>query len=394
VIFIIFLITQSSSFPYCKSPNFRLSLRMQAQSSTGINWGIIGVGDVTEVKSGPAFSRVSDSSLSCVMRRDLEKVKDYALRHNVDSFYTDAQEMLDSGKANAVYIATPPHVHTSYAKQCIESGIDKVYIEKPLALTSQEAKDLQSFVQTYGRTHNRDIRVVVAHYRRSLEYFKEISSMFPLIGNIRSVSLKTLQSPKKNILVNTEDNWRVNSAISGGGYFHDLSPHQLDIMIHWFGKVKSSSGCSATQGDGACDDIVVGNILFENGVVFSGTWCFTVHESDIKDECIIYGDKGHIRFGFFGETKITVDTIEKANVMIIEPPEHIQQPMITHMVEYFLDKREDNPCSLEEAVTVMEIIDSFITPESERVQYTYGSSDKQTKSNAREEHRENKRLKL
>lgn len=364
------------------------------ESSAGINWAIIGVGDVTEVKSGPAFSLVDDSHLSCVMRRDAEKVKDYALRHNVDSYYTDAHEMLESGKANAVYIATPPHIHTGYARQVIESGIDKLYIEKPLALTSQEAKDFHSFVQTYASDNNRDIRVVVAHYRRSLEYFKEVQSLFPLIGNIRSVSLKTLQSSEKNILVNTQDNWRVNSAISGGGYFHDLSPHQLDIMIHWFGAPKSSSGYSASQGqEGDCDDIVVGNILFENGIVFSGTWCFTVHESDVKDECIVYGDKGHIRFGFFGETKITLDTLEKVDLMHIQPPKHIQQPMISHMVEYFLDKREDNPCSLEEAITVMQIMDSFITPHYDRVEYTGLAEDKEGKGEG-EDVQDSKRMKI
>ncbi|RYY56718.1 MAG: gfo/Idh/MocA family oxidoreductase, partial [Chitinophagaceae bacterium] len=41
-----------------------------------INWGIIGCGDVTELKSGPAFSKVKGSALVAVMRRDEEKVKD------------------------------------------------------------------------------------------------------------------------------------------------------------------------------------------------------------------------------------------------------------------------------------------------------------------------------
>ncbi len=38
-----------------------------------INWGIIGCGDVTERKSGPAFNKVADSRLVAVMRRDGEK---------------------------------------------------------------------------------------------------------------------------------------------------------------------------------------------------------------------------------------------------------------------------------------------------------------------------------
>jgi predicted dehydrogenase len=56
-----------------------------------IRWGIIGCGDVTELKSGPAFNKVKDSSLVAVMRRDAAKAKDYASRHNVPKWYSNAK---------------------------------------------------------------------------------------------------------------------------------------------------------------------------------------------------------------------------------------------------------------------------------------------------------------
>jgi predicted dehydrogenase len=52
-----------------------------------VNWGIIGCGNVTEFKSGPAFNKVSDSKLVAVMRRDALKAKDYAIRHQVPKWY-------------------------------------------------------------------------------------------------------------------------------------------------------------------------------------------------------------------------------------------------------------------------------------------------------------------
>ena len=48
-----------------------------------IRWGIIGVGDVTEVKSGPGFQKAEHSALVAVMRRDAAKARDYAERHGV-----------------------------------------------------------------------------------------------------------------------------------------------------------------------------------------------------------------------------------------------------------------------------------------------------------------------
>ncbi|HVZ25479.1 MAG TPA: hypothetical protein VG842_05480, partial [Sediminibacterium sp.] len=57
---------------------------------TPIRWGIIGCGDVTEIKSGPAFQLVPDSSLVAVMRRNGTKAADYASRHQVPRWYDDA----------------------------------------------------------------------------------------------------------------------------------------------------------------------------------------------------------------------------------------------------------------------------------------------------------------
>ena len=48
-----------------------------------VRWGIIGCGDVTEVKSGPAFQKVKNSELVAVMRRTGELAKEYAERHHV-----------------------------------------------------------------------------------------------------------------------------------------------------------------------------------------------------------------------------------------------------------------------------------------------------------------------
>ncbi len=84
-----------------------------------INWGIIGAGDVTELKSGPAFNKVANSSLVAVMRRDAAKAEDYARRHQVPRWYDDAGKLLNDPEVNAIYIATPPSTHAEYAMAAI-----------------------------------------------------------------------------------------------------------------------------------------------------------------------------------------------------------------------------------------------------------------------------------
>src|SRR5205085_1994897 len=106
-----------------------------------INWGIIGCGDVTEVKSGPAFNKVPNSSLVAVMRRDTAKAKDYARRHNVPKWYDDANKLINDPDVNAIYIATPPSSHEEHTLAALNAG-KPVYVEKPMALNAVQASNM------------------------------------------------------------------------------------------------------------------------------------------------------------------------------------------------------------------------------------------------------------
>ena len=318
-----------------------------------IKWGIIGCGDVTELKSGPAFNKVPDSSLVAVMRRDADKAKDYARRHNVPAWYSDATELINDPEVNAIYIATPPLQHEEYTLQALAAG-KPVYVEKPMAVNAGAAKRMADAAAHYG------VKLSVAHYRREQPMFLEIKAMLDrnLIGNIRFVQLQMLQPKNTDIIASSATNWRVDPAISGGGLFHDLAPHQLDLMLYYFGKAQRSSGIAVHQdGDHQADDLVTGQVLFNKGVIFNGTWCFTVAESDQIDRCEIYGSTGKISFPVFGN-KVTVSINDVDEEYIFEALQHVQQPMISKVVDYFLDKGS-NPCSAEEALQSMELIDSF-----------------------------------
>jgi len=318
-----------------------------------IKWGIIGCGDVTEVKSGPAFNKVPNSSLVAVMRRDVAKARDYASRHNVPAWYDNAEKLINDPEVNAVYIATPPLQHEEYTLLSLAAG-KSVYVEKPMTLNTESALRMKNAAINFN------VKLCVAHYRREQPIFLKVKQLLSdkVIGDIRFVQLQMLQSPAHNLIASTDTNWRLDPSISGGGLFHDLAPHQLDLMIYYFGKVSSSSGISVNQSkEYSADDLVTGQILFENGVVFNGTWCFTVSEADKKDICEITGSTGKISFPVFGN-KITLKKDGYEEEFIFEALQHVQQPMIERVTAYFLGKG-DNPCSAEQAILSMELMDSF-----------------------------------
>ncbi|MEO8111184.1 MAG: Gfo/Idh/MocA family oxidoreductase [Ginsengibacter sp.] len=320
-----------------------------------IKWGIIGCGDVTEVKSGPAFNKVNNSSLVAVMRRDAGKAKDYAKRHNVPKWYADADQLINDPEVNAVYVATPPSSHEEYAIAALEAG-KSVYVEKPMSVSFSAANNILNVVK------ENNAKLCVAHYRREQPLFKKAKELLAAkaIGEVRMVNLFCYKKPlSAEELNDPKVAWRVNTGIAGGGLFNDLAPHQLDLMLYFFGKVKNAFGVAANQAKQYdADDIVSGTILFENGVIFNGSWCFSVNENDERDLCEIVGSKGKISFPVFEHRQIKVIINGKIETISFEKLQHVQQPMIAKVVEYFLDQ-SPNPCSAEVGVEVMRLIDVF-----------------------------------
>lgn len=319
-----------------------------------VQWGIIGCGDVTEVKSGPAFSKVPHSKLVAVMRRNAVKAEDYAQRHNVPKWYTDAEALINDPNVNAVYVATPPLQHEEYTVQALRAG-KPVYVEKPMAIDAAAAERILEAAKETG------VKLSVAHYRRKLPLFLKVKSLLEqkVIGDVRLVHLQLWQPHKSSAIAQTEENWRIRPAVSGGGYFYDLAPHQLDLMLYFFGRVKEANGLSFNAaGWYEADDAVGGQMIFESGVLFSGSWCFTVNEAERRDLCEIVGSEGSIRFPVFDYKQILVRKNGTEDIFSFNPLPHVQQPMIESVVRYFLDEAP-NPCSAKDGVEVMRLMEAF-----------------------------------
>lgn len=321
--------------------------------NTPISWGIIGCGDVTELKSGPAFNKITGSSLGAVMRRDGTKAKDYAERHGVPKWYTDAAQLINDPSINAIYVATPPGSHEEYAIAALLAG-KPVYVEKPMSTDTASCLRMQAVAEKTGG------KLTVAHYRRGLPMFNKVKTLIheKAIGDIRTVRLSMLQQDKSAIIANTGNNWRVDPAIAGAGLFYDLAPHQLDIILYFFGNPIESYGMSANlAGLYKAEDVVAGVMRLPDNILFTGQWCFTVSETAQEDICEITGSKGKISFPVFGH-KLKVTTAAGEEMIDFEPPAHIQQPMIEKVVQYFSGKGE-NPCSAADAIESMKVMERF-----------------------------------
>ena len=295
--------------------------------SGNVKWGIIGCGDVTEVKSGPAFQKVENSELVAVMRRNSEKAADYAKRHNVSKWYDDADKLINDPAINAIYIATPPSSHADYAIKAMKAG-KPVSVEKPMAMN---AKECQQMVDSSKET---GMPLYVAYYRRALPMFVKLKGLIDMqaIGDIKMINL-ILHWPAKPEELNGSAGWRVDPTISGGGHFHDLAAHQLDYLEYIFGEITEAKGLAINQaGYYEIEDAVTATFKFESGTLGTGSWCFTVPEKQASEVTEIVGSKGRISFSFFSNTVLHIETETMVENFDIPHPEHVHQPLVDLVV--------------------------------------------------------------
>ena len=268
-----------------------------------VRWGIIGCGDVTEVKSGPAFNKVENSKLIAVMRRDAEKAEDYAKRHGVSKWYDNADELINDPEINAVYIATPPSSHAEYTIKAAKAK-KHVYVEKPIAANYDECLEMVKVCKKEG------VKLFVAYYRRRLPIFQKVLELLNAnkIGKVKLVNIRLHLKPREEDLDKDNLPWRVNESIAGAGYFYDLASHQLDILDYFFGPIKDASGIKTNQaGLYDVEDAVTASFIFENNIIGSGSWCFTLVANEV-DEITITGETGSIVFSTFEKNPIKLIT--------------------------------------------------------------------------------------
>jgi predicted dehydrogenase len=293
-----------------------------------INWGIIGCGNVTEVKSGPAFNKVGDSRLLAVMRRNTSLAEDYARRHNVPKVYSNATDLINDKDINAVYIATPPGSHIGYALDVIKAG-KPVYIEKPMAANYKECLKINKAAE------KNSIPVFVAYYRRTLPGFNLVKDLIEKgsIGKVRSVIIQLFKTPSEDEKEGKLP-WRVDPKVSGAGHFFDLGSHQLDYLDYLFGPVLKVKSIAANQaGLYEAEDFVSAGFTFNNDIAGSGIWSFGVSPYASRDIIEILGDRGTISFTTFSFEPIVLINESGRQEFVNERPENIQYYLIKNIVQ-------------------------------------------------------------
>ncbi|WP_190810052.1 Gfo/Idh/MocA family protein [Flagellimonas sp. S3867] len=298
---------------------------------TLIRWGVIGCGSVTEKKSVPAYQMVPGFEVSIVMRRDAEKAKDYAQRHMIPHWTSNAKDVIENPEIDAIYIATPPDSHKMYAIQVAEAG-------KPCCIEKPMTPNFQDSLMVYETFKAKELPLFIAYYRRSLPRFVKIKEWLDdgQIGTIRHIHWQKTKPPTE-LDLNQEYNWRTDKKVAPGGYFDDLASHGLDLFTYLLGDIKRAKGMAINQQRlYSAYDAVTASWIHENGVTGEGNWNFgTFHRVDKVE---ILGSEGKITFSVLDEAPIALENDRGHQLLDIPHPKHVQQFHVENIQKHLLGK--------------------------------------------------------
>jgi 1,5-anhydro-D-fructose reductase (1,5-anhydro-D-mannitol-forming) len=316
-----------------------------------LRWGIVGCGDVCEVKSGPGLQRAAGSELVSVMRRDAGKAADFARRHGVPAWTADAGELIADPRVDAVYIATPPGTHERLALAVAAAG-KPCYVEKPMARNHAECLRMNAAFAAAG------LPLFVAYYRRALPRFRTCAELLPRLGTISTVHYRFSGAYPLGRDLAAELPWRVVAEHAGGGLFLDLGCHALDLLDHLLGPLEGVAGHAASRaGRLDVEDTVAMSFRTAAGALGTASWSFSTPER--LDEVVIDGERGQLRFAVFGDAPITLIADGETSRHAGENPRHIQQPLIQTIVDQ-LAGRGVCPSNGESAARTQAVMDTVL----------------------------------
>ncbi len=290
-----------------------------------VRWGVIGCGDVCEVKSAPGMRKCVGSELRIVMRRNSERARDYAERHGVPEWTANARRVVEHPEVDAIYIATPPGSHLEHALAVARAG-KPCYVEKPIARHATEAERMVEAFRAAKQP------LFVAYYRRRLPRFLKLRELINdgVLGEVTHLAYRFGKPAHR--WTEREANWRLNAKDAGGGLFLDLGSHVLDLFDHLFGALEVTRGLAWNQlGIDAVEDHV--SLCFRAASGVGGTVSFDFTSSRWVDELVVSGTDAEVHLSVFGSEPLRLVSDDRVQELECPHPAHVQKPLIQTIVD-------------------------------------------------------------
>ncbi|MHC4878697.1 MAG: Gfo/Idh/MocA family protein [Planctomycetota bacterium] len=297
-----------------------------------IRWGIIGCGDVVWKRVARAIQNDPNSELVSLCRRNQEKLAAFCEEFGVENSSTAADDLITAADIDALYIATPVHLHQRQTIAAAQAG-KHVLVEKPMALSTAECDDM------INTCREASVRLGVAYYRPFYPVIQRITELVQdgTIGTVLSVSAIT--STPFAINPGEDGYWRVIPGEGGGGSLMDVGSHRLELFLRLFGPIREVKAfCGTVAVDYESENVASLALQFESGI--QGTLqCFFGTDTE-QDEFAVLGSKGRLTARPLNGGSLVIERNTEREVEVHAPAENLNSPLIADFVAAIIEQRQ------------------------------------------------------
>lgn len=258
-----------------------------------IRWGIAGPGKIAN-KFAKAIKNVECAELAAVASRSLEKGKAFAEQYDVPHVFGSYEEMAQSDKVDAVYVATPHPFHKSCAEIFLNSK-KHVLCEKPLCVNEAQTRQLCECAEKNG------VFLMEAMWTKLLPAIKEAVRLVEsgAIGEVRGLRADFCYD------LSPSSKSKVYENSMAGGSLLDVGVYGLHFASLFLGyepvEIKATSYIDYNVD---CHTQIA--LKYKNGAIADISSAVNVYK---PEDAYIYGSAGYIRLPhFYGAKELFVCT--------------------------------------------------------------------------------------
>ena len=297
-----------------------------------LRWGLIGCGDIAQKRIAPALRDSASCELVAVNRAQSELAASFAKQFGARRWYLDWRKLVLDEEIDAVYIATPVHLHAEQAIAAAQAG-KHVLCEKPMAMNVLECD------QMIDASRNNKVKLGVAYYRHFYPVVERIKAIIKS-GEIGTPVLAQINAFEWfNPDADNPRSWLLKKELAGGGPMFDFGCHRIEVLTNIFGPITEVRSITANVlFDREVEDTASALFRFERGTC--GVLSVSHAAVESKDSVNIFGSLGSIRVSILNEGKIRVVGKLGERYEAHPPAANLHAPLIEDFVQAVSTDRE------------------------------------------------------
>ena len=297
-----------------------------------VRWGLIGCGDVARKRVAPALRDSALCELVAVSRARSELADSFAREFGARRWSADWHDFLMDYEIDAIYVATPVHLHAEQTIAAAERG-KHVLCEKPMALNVAECDRMIAACRA------NDVKLGVAYYRHFYPAVRRVKELVdsgelgvPVVAQVNAFEwFDPSQSDPRA--------WLINRSLSGGGPMFDFGCHRIEVLIDIFGDVREVKATLAnTFFDREVEDTATAVFQFKRGTCATLTVTHAAREP--QDTFDLFCSHGSIHIPVLNEGTMRVVTPDGERIETHPNAANIHQPLIDDFATAVLENRD------------------------------------------------------